>query len=108
MNDNKPKFSQLKYESSVTTIFNRDFHQEVLKFDVRDKDLGVYGEAGIRCELFGDESDKFEIDHAHQTILLKPCPKCPVGKLKPVYKLELVCNDDLGKDFDFNHNTVSF
>ena len=96
-NDNKPKFSQIKYEANVPVIYNRQIAQDVLKFDVKDNDLGIYGVLGFKCFLFGDDSDKFEIDLGHQKILLKACPKCTQNDLKPLYKLDLICKDDIGR-----------
>lgn len=101
-NDNKPKFSQLKYETFVPTIYNRNFAQEVLKYEVKDNDLGVYGELGLKCFLLGDESDKFEIDEKNQKVLLKACPKCSRADLKPIYKFELICKDQMGKNFSLS------
>lgn len=97
VNDNKPKFSQLKYETSVANIFNRQFAQEVLQFDANDNDLGIYGKMGLECSLYGEESDKFEIDQAHQRVLLKACATCSRLELKPEYRFELVCKDNVGR-----------
>lgn len=113
VNDNKPKFSQLKYEASVPNIFNRNYAQEVLHFEAKDNDLGIYGEMGLRCALHGEDSDKFEIDHVHQKVLLKACATCSAAAsaattgdtatnallddLKPVYKFELICKDNQGR-----------
>lgn len=100
VNDNAPKFSQLKYETSVSNLFNRNFAQEVLHYEARDNDLGIYGEMGLRCSLHGDDSDKFEIDQARQKVFLKACATCstrPTLDLKPVYKFELICKDQQGR-----------
>lgn len=97
VNDNKPKFSQLKYEASVPNIFNRNFAQEVLYYEVKDNDLGVFGEQGVKCSLYGEDSEKFEIDEKHQKVLLKACPLCSRVDLKPIYKFEIICKDNHGR-----------
>ena len=56
MNDNKPVFSQRTYYQSVDSSLKH--LQKVLDFKVTDDDSGIYGVAGLKCELFGTDSNK--------------------------------------------------
>lgn len=55
-NDNKPFFNQKTYSTELFQIPNQD--QEVMGFNVNDKDSGVYGVQGLRCFLVGEGSEK--------------------------------------------------
>lgn len=59
VNDNKPVFSQDTYfafasESSNDANF---LPQPIGQFEVKDKDMGLYGMSGLKCFLMGDGSD---------------------------------------------------
>lgn len=95
LNDNAPRFSQIKYQAFVETLSNQISPQEIVKFDVHDKDLGIYGLPGLNCFLLGDETDKFHVDSQQQKVFLRPCD-CKLDDYKSVYNFELVCKDNLG------------
>ena len=58
MNDNKPLFSQETFYASASEIINDPYllPQQIGQFEVRDKDLGIYGFSGLRCFLLGEGS----------------------------------------------------
>ncbi len=62
VNDNQPVFSQDTYFAYATEIINDPnlLPQQIGQFDVRDKDLGVYGVAGLRCFLLGEGANLYE------------------------------------------------
>ena len=55
-NDNKPIFNQKTYSAELSQIPNQA--QEVVSFNVSDKDSGVYGVQGLRCFLVGEGAEK--------------------------------------------------
>jgi hypothetical protein len=59
MNDNAPVFSQDTYFAFAREIINDDslLPQQIGQFEVRDKDLGVYGAPGLNCFLLGEGAD---------------------------------------------------
>ncbi len=58
LNDNVPTFTQTTYFASIdpNQINN---NQKLLAFQVIDNDSGVYGVAGLKCNLSGAKADKF-------------------------------------------------
>ena len=59
LNDNSPKFSHEIYYSTIDAISTINENTELTKFEVNDKDLGIYGVPGLECFLTGDEADKW-------------------------------------------------
>lgn len=59
-NDNRPLLSQDSYYAFIDNLVKepRLLPQQVVQFEVSDKDLGVYGVAGLVCFLVGDGSEK--------------------------------------------------
>lgn len=55
VNDNSPEFSQDTYYGSISRIYSN----LTIQFQVTDKDSGRYGIAGLRCQLLGDQNEKF-------------------------------------------------
>ncbi|RNA42470.1 cadherin-87A [Brachionus plicatilis] len=81
INDNRPIFNQEVYYIYVSNFTNDKSPQLILKFDVTDQDIGVYGLQGLNCFLLGDGSEK------------------PYGNyeiFEPIYHLILMCKDNKG------------
>jgi hypothetical protein len=57
VNDNKPLFTSETYYALITQISKAP--QEVLTFEVKDKDSGKYGLNGLVCSLMGRGSEKY-------------------------------------------------
>jgi hypothetical protein len=56
VNDNKPLFTSETYYVLVTQFSKAP--QEILNFEVKDKDSGKYGLNGLVCNLMGRGSEK--------------------------------------------------
>ncbi len=61
VNDNKPIFSQETFYAFATEIINDPslLPQQIGTFEVKDKDLGIYGNHGLKCFLLGQGSDLY-------------------------------------------------
>lgn len=95
-NDNKPAFMKSTYFQRVdATLSNR---QQIMSFQVSDMDSGVYGVNGLKCALFGTDSDRFAVDSIKQTVYIKQgCTSSCTDYFKSLYYFNLVCRDDQGK-----------
>lgn len=124
-NDNAPIFSQESYYANVKELISDPqlLPQLVAQFEISDKDLGVYGVAGLDCFLLGNGADKFFfynykqyefsnilkeiffalrffVDTVQQKIFLKPCqPSCTITNFDSIYYLTFVCKDNKGFEF---------
>lgn len=57
-NDNKPIFNQDNYYVNIKSFNTNNQPQPIIKFDVSDRDVGVYGIEGLNCFLLGDGSER--------------------------------------------------
>lgn len=57
-NDNRPIFNQEVFYIYVSNFTIDKSAQTILKFDVTDQDIGVYGLQGLECFLLGAGSEK--------------------------------------------------
>lgn len=58
INDNSPEFSQEAYYSQLDAISAFNKNKSLVSFEIKDKDLGIYGLSGLVCFITGDEADK--------------------------------------------------
>ncbi|CAF0830739.1 unnamed protein product [Brachionus calyciflorus] len=57
-NDNKPILSQDNYYAYIRELNVNSAHQFILRFDVSDNDIGIFGIEGLKCFLLGQGSEK--------------------------------------------------
>jgi hypothetical protein len=62
LNDNKPVFTQDTFYVSIAKVSNylSPTSQAIIKYEIQDKDSGVYGLPGLKCFLMGDGSEKYK------------------------------------------------
>jgi hypothetical protein len=93
VNDHKPIFTTDTYNVRVSRLA-KSTSQEILQFDVKDKDSGRYGLGGLVCSVLGHGSDKFFVDSGLQKIYL--ASDTSESDFEPNYYLTLMCKDDQG------------